>query len=307
MSFQEQERALFDLLFDQSLRGQFCERGIVALSDYALDENERDDFNAIRPDALALDATMRIYLILTHICKSYPISFCLISSLQDGNSLLKSLVDVGTMRAKSADRTTVFGKRLREKLATFEFDVASEKDLIIAILEAELGMAWTGASLKQLVIEQGQLSEGENQAVAADWLTQPINLASYVSVAIIPHAYGQLKQSLCPCSDAELWAQLSRQPLTKSIRSKALNGPQPRLLVSRARVSNSSRCEPTVDHKTVELSEGFAHLFQYVNGSHSVEQILAQLKQAGAADKMLDGVQSGFRQLLETGMLTIAK
>ena len=67
MSFQEQERALFDLLFDRSLRENFCKNSIVAFSEYALDDHELDDFKEIRPDAIELDASMRTYLILTQI------------------------------------------------------------------------------------------------------------------------------------------------------------------------------------------------------------------------------------------------
>ena len=74
-------------------------------------------------------------------------------------------------------------------------------------------------------------------------------------------------------------------------------------MVSRAQIDHMSMCEPTVRHQTTELSEGFAPLFQHINGTNSINTILLQLKQAGASDNILDGVKRGFYQLLETGML----
>lgn len=96
MSFEEQERALFDLLFDNVIRQQFCKDPVAALIDYDLDEAEIADFDEIRPDALVLDAKMRRNLLLTHICRAFPISFAIVSSLNDGRSLLKSLVEVSS-------------------------------------------------------------------------------------------------------------------------------------------------------------------------------------------------------------------
>ena len=45
MSFEEQERALFDLLFDNVIRQQFCKDPVAALIDYDLDEAEIADFD----------------------------------------------------------------------------------------------------------------------------------------------------------------------------------------------------------------------------------------------------------------------
>ena len=305
MSFKEQERALFDLLFNKVLRERFCSEGLVALTDYGLDPAEQDDFSKIRPDALVLDVDMRVYMILTHICRAFPLSFSLVSSLTAGNDLLKSLVDVKTMRKKPSERATTFGTRLREKLTDIDSVIATEKTLIIAILEAELGMALTSASLKHEILENNEIPDKEHALLRRDWADKPVKLAAYVSAALIPQSYAQLKKALCPCADAHLWKHLSRTPLSNSQRKKVLQQEDPRLLVTRAYVARLSSCEPMVEHKTAELSQGFAHLFQYVNGTNSVEQILAQLKNAGAEEKMLQGVRSGFQQLVETGMLEL--
>ena len=78
MSFEEQERALFDLLFDSGLREEFCENAENALHAYELTEEEKADFAVVRPDALLLDAKMRRNILLTHICRAYPVSFAIV-------------------------------------------------------------------------------------------------------------------------------------------------------------------------------------------------------------------------------------
>jgi hypothetical protein len=305
MSFEQQERVMFDLLFDSKLRNQFCEDQVRALANYDLDEAEQGDFNTIRPDALQLDAAMRADLVLSHLCKSFPISFSIMSSLPNGLDVLKQLIDTTTMTSASIERATVFGNRLREQYATFSFASDKEQAIAMAILEAELGMAWTSTSLKQVVLAKG-LEIEINAVLGDDWLEKPIKLAAYVCAAIIPQSYLQLKKVLCAVSDDCLWRQLNNTPLSVSIRKKTLLTEDPRLLVVRGYISRSSQCEPAVDFKTVELSEGFAPLFQHVNGTVGVAEILSQLSQIGAQEQMLQGVQSAFKQLLDYGMLEFA-
>jgi hypothetical protein len=272
MSFPEQERALFDLLFDQSLRENFCNDSTTAFSDYDLDDDELNDFKEIRSDALELDASMRGYLILTHICRQFPVTFGLVSSLQSGINLLQGLINLQTMRCHPTERATVFASQLREQLPACKIDSDKELAMITAILEAELGMAWTSATLRQKVLEGELPSENvpdDFKSTDEDWLNKPIKLAAYVSAAIIPHSYVKLKQTLCPCEDTGLWAHLSKTQLSASLRKKTLAHEEPRLFITRAHVSTLSRCEPTVDHQTAELTEGFAPLFQHVNGTNT--------------------------------------
>lgn len=309
MSFLEQERALFDLLFDQSLRENFCKNSTTAFAGYELDDHELNDFKEIRPDAIELDASMRTYLILTQICRQFPVTFSVVSSLQNGTKLLKELINLQTMRCHPAERATAFGSQLREQLSAqrpdTEFESEKEQSIITAILEAELGMAWTGATLKRQVLAGGTPSESVAQT-CTDWLDKPVNLAAYVSAAIIPQSYAKLKGTLCPCEDTGLWAHLSKKPLSATLRKRTLANEEPKLFVTRAHASTLSHCDPTVDHQTVELSDGFAPLFQHVNGSMSIAQILANLRQAGATEDILSGVEAGFHQLLTTGMLEFA-
>lgn len=302
MSFLEQERALFDLLFDRSLRADFCRNGTAALGDYQLEDHEMADFKTIRPDAIEFDASMRIYLILTQLCRQFPVTFSLLSSFSGGMNLLKAQINLQTMRCHPAERATVYATQLRQQLSNIIFDSANENAMITAILEAELGMAWTSATLKKQAIEMEAAVENTNQ-LSADYLQRPVKLAAYVSAAIIPQSYTQLKSALCPCQDTALWTHLSKTQLSSVLRKKTLAHEDPKLFVTRAHLSKFSRCEATVDHYTAELSEGFAPLFQHVNGTNSVAQIIEQLRQIGAADQILQGVEAGFHQLFTNGML----
>ncbi len=305
MSFEEQERALFDLLFDRSLRENFCQDSTSALAAYKLNGSELNDFREIRSDAIELDASMRTYLILTHICRQFPITFSLVSSLQNGKNMLKELINLQTMRCHPTERATVFATQLRQQMPTCKFDSDKEQTMITAILEAELGMAWTSAALKRQVLEGESSTETVGQQ-CADWLDKPVKLAAYVSAAVIPQSYQKLKTSLCPCEDTNLWAHLSKTPLPASIRRKTLADEDPKLFITRAYISKMSRCDPTVNHQTAELAEGFAPLFQHLNSSSSIGHILEQLKQTGASQQILEGVQTGFQQLLTSAMLEFA-
>ena len=140
MSFQEQERVLFDLLFDDQIRQRFCDDNDAVLCSYDLSDEEKQDFRVIRCDALQLDAKMRRDILLSHLCRSFPVSFGILSSMDEGFGVLKTLIDPVTMRTPPLQRAVVFGQRLREALTVFSFDVATQAPLIIAIVEAELGM-----------------------------------------------------------------------------------------------------------------------------------------------------------------------
>jgi hypothetical protein len=309
MSFQEQERALFDLLFDSDVRENFCNDSIAALKQYDLSDEELNDFSVIRTDALQLDAKIRADLLLSHFCRAFPVSFSLIASLDGGLNFLKSLIDIETMRTEVLDRTTTLGKRIGQGLTSFKFnsnkDQANEEQTkVSAILEAELGMAWTAASLKREVLENGQLHL-DAMNIDENWSSQNIKLAPYVCAAMIPDSYETLKDKLCSVDECDLWRSINKKPLAAAQRQKLLGKDDPRLFIARAHVSHMSRCEPTVEQKTAELSEGFAPLFQHVNGSLSVDYILQQLEQIGAQRQMLQSIKATFKQLLESEMLEL--
>lgn len=308
--FQCQERALFDLLFDAALRERFAHDRAAALAPYGLSPEALQDFDAIRVDALELDARMRADLMLASISKVLPLSFSVVSSFPDGLVWLRALLDTHTMRSHPAERALIFATRLREQLHTRVQDIAQDSEQeahrLAAILDVERGMAWTAAARKRAAIEAG-VSEILPPLLANDWTARPVVLAPYVSAGVLSQSYALLKQQLCVAEGAGLWRALHRSPVSAGVRSAILQQHQPRLLVARAWVSQPSACDPVVEHQTVELSEGFAALFQYVNGTLGVDGILAGLAEAGAPAAMLDGVRGGFRQLLEAGMLALVE
>jgi hypothetical protein len=302
MSFAEQERALFDLLFDTPLREKFIKNPTSALTDYGLSKEELADFLVINPHGLALDAKVRVDLILGQWCRTFPLTFSLLSSLNGGLLLLRSLVDSHTMRRAPIERVVVFAQRLRQALIAKPAVALDELSLIVAILDAELGMAMTSESLKKAILK-GQYIEPEPILTTDAWSSQPVTLTSYISAALIPLSYAVLKKALCPCLGAELWRYLNKTPLLSADRQRLWQQADARLLVAKAKVSTLSDSDPTIDHVTIELAEGFASLFEYVNGTMSVEQILQQLKQMGAPESLLQGIKSGFRQLSVAGMI----
>ena len=302
MSFAEQERALFDLLFDTPLREKFIKNPTSALTDYGLSKEELADFLVINPHGLALDAKVRVDLILGQWCRTFPLTFSLLSSLNGGLLLLRSLVDSHTMRRAPIERVVVFAQRLRQALIAKPAVALDELSLIVAILDAELGMATTSESLKKTILK-GQYIEPEPILTTDAWSSQPVTLTSYISAALIPLSYAVLKKALCPCLGAELWRYLNKTPLLSADRQRLWQQADARLLVAKAKVSTLSDSDPTIDHVTIELAEGFASLFEYVNGTMSVGQILQQLTQMGAPESLLQGIKSGFRQLSVAGMI----
>lgn len=304
MSLAQQEQVLLDLLFDRARRAAFRRDPAAALASYGLSEDERADFAVIRPEALELDATVRTGLILAQFCRSYPLSFSLLSSLPDGLDLLRGFVDATLMRTAPSERVGSLGIRLRDAVQEMPGpESGRERARISSIVEAELGMAWT-AQLARAAALAGDVP-AERVPLPDDWLQRPLRLAPFTSAAILPRPYAVLKDVLCPCTGAELWRQLAREPLTAARRRDLLAQDDLRLLVGRAVITRPSPCEPVAEHVTVELSEGFARLLPHLDDRVSVSALLAHLRGAGAEDALLAGVTAGFRQLGQQGMLVV--
>ncbi len=70
-----------------------------------LSTEELADFSVINPHGLALDARVRVDLILAQWCRSFPLTFSLLSSLSGGLLLLRRLVDSQTMRHAPIDES----------------------------------------------------------------------------------------------------------------------------------------------------------------------------------------------------------
>jgi hypothetical protein len=303
MSFERQERALFALLFDEGLRERFVAQGREALASFELSDDELADLTLIRPDALMLDARLRRDLILQKLCRALPLTFSLASSLAGGLDATRRLIDLDYVHASPLERVTRFGRRLERELSALAFSSDSEKAACLAIIDAELSLnAITSARRADPTPER----ERPDPSFAAKWDQIPLALAPHVCAVLMPLSHTALMRALCPCPLDELWARLEHAPLPASRRRDTLVQRDPRLLVARAFVTHRSRCEANVDRRIFELSEGFAPMFRYLDGSMSVRQMLAHLRRAGAPDAMLGSVRSGFSQLVQHGALVPA-
>ncbi|MES2919803.1 MAG: hypothetical protein V4729_14455 [Pseudomonadota bacterium] len=303
MSFAVQEQALLDLLFDRERRAAFRQDRQRALADYDMSASERADFSTVRLEALEMDAVARVNFILAQYCRSYPLSFSLVSSLPQGLERVRVLVDADLLRTPPGERLGAFGRRLRDSLpGTGQCADAVTMARLLAVVEAEQGLVMTAQGVRGAALA-GALPEVA--LLPTDWLRQPLRLAPFTSAAILPRPYASLKALLCACTGAELWRQLSRQPLSAATRETVLAEADLRLLVARAQVARVSPCEPVAEHATVELGEGFARLLPHMDGRNSVAGLLEQLRAAGAAEELLGGVLSGFRELARQGMLQV--
>lgn len=296
MSFIEQERALFDLLFDADLRAEFIQHSTAALNRYALSPSEREDFLSIRPDALAIDAQMRRSMVLAQLTRGYPMSMSLLSYLANGLRSAEDWINPALMQAPPRQRPLLFGQAMAAWLKQYHFASSAQEKLISSIQEAELSMAWTASNAD---------TAPALQKLPEHWPQQPIRMAEHISAALLPMPYHELKQQLCPVPDAQLWRHLNKQPLLPTAIDELLGKTHQHLLVALACVEDEPVCDPQTHHRSVVLNEGFAALFQHINGHNSVAEILIQLSQAGASNKIVLNVKTGFQELLEQGMLKL--
>jgi hypothetical protein len=298
MSLEEAERALIDLLFDESLRGAFFKDR--SLSAYALSDEERADFAALSEVGLELDASMRRDLMLARLARHFPLSFSIASALPGGLALVRRLVGPAYARAPRASRTARFGESLRDELSELSFATDRERAFSLAFVEVEVAMAWAAARLRELALA------GESQPEPAcvlpeDWAERPLVLAPHLCVAVLPRSRAALATELCPVGPDQLWARLEHAPLPPLRLATVLASEAPRLFIARAVLLRASRCEATVEHVTMELSDGFAPLLRALDGKRSASALLARLSSAPAST--IDAVRAGLRTLLERGML----
>lgn len=303
MSLEAQEQALLDLIFDEGLRSRFAVEGPAALEGRGLDAAELEDFAAVRVDALELDAGLRRSMVLSELAVSYPLGFAIASAVDEGLDLLRELVDARTLRTPAIERPVVFGRRLRELLD--DGRVEPRRDALRVIVEAELGMAWTAASLRREAIDLGRPPAAPSPP-SEDWADVPVRVAAFVSAAVLPASRDRLREALCPVPDRELWRHLLERPADEGALDALLGEGEPRLLVARAEVDRRSRCDPTARHRIVEVSDGFASILGYANGQNSVNDLLGELARSGADEDVRAGVAAGFRELLVEGMLEAA-
>lgn len=299
MSFQEQERVLFDLLFNREVREDFIENNLSAFKKYDLTEEEKQDFLSIRTDALAADASIRCSIILNQLGKYYPISFCLLSTINGGLNQCTDWIDSELMLSHITQRPVLFGQRMQQWLAQQKINPT-----ILAIQEAELSMAWTRDNL---ISSPSTHSSSEPTSLEKNWEQRPLEIGEFVSAALLPRPYADIKRTLCPCPESKLWRHLQKTPLQYEQIQPLLESQTQHLLVARAIFSERSLCDPHAHHITLQLSEGFAPLFQHFNGQHSTADLLLNLQANGAPTELLRSIRRGFEQLIQHGMLIFAE
>ena len=304
MSPSAQESLLFELLFDADTRARFAKGGVDALERDELGPEARADFAAIRVDALELDARMRRSMVLSQLCVQYTLTFSVLSSTPGGFDVLDALVDVRTMRTPPIERPVVFGRRLREELAEDAVELAQLG--CQAVLEAELGMCWTAASIRCEMLDLGQAPRPP-ATLAEDWLRAPLRIPSFVSAALLPVSRQALREALCPVPDRALYRHLAQSPTSADEVNALFARGEPSLLVARAEIDRRSHCEPTASHRVVEVSEGFGELLGHFNGERFIADMLDGLRAAGGSEAILVGVRSGFEALVAAGMLEAAR
>jgi hypothetical protein len=305
MSFAEQERVLFDLLFDPRLLKAFLAEGADALASYALSDEERADFASIDRFGLETDARMRRDLMVQRLCRAFPLGFSIGSSLPEGLEQLRSLITPEHVRASASTRTALYGDALHAWFKRSDFASQREGALCLAILDFERGLAWAASSLRDRLLSGAPAGVPQGVKPAA-WDAQPLALAPSVCVALLPKPYSELMRSLCPVPPEQLWNRLSQAPLPAHRLSETLAREQARLIVGRAVTTHASRCEVDVTHKIVELAQGFAPILHHVDGKRSARELMEQLRLAGADERLVDSVRTALGRLVDEGMLQLS-
>lgn len=304
MSFQEQERALFDLLFEAGLRQRFTDDKTSVLMAYELENHERQELLTLCPKRLHADATMRRNLLLSQFGKSYPLSYALLSALEEGLQSCERWINADAMRQAPLQRAVSFGQAMRLWLQNYAWPDNETQQTALRIQEAELSLCWTLAQRHEASLGT-QAPIHQDAVLPNNWLLQPIRIAPYVNAALLPGSYQSLLEAFCPAPHGQLLRHLKDQPWTLQQLSNHWQNTPLELLVARAVINHASAIDPGMHHLSLQLSEGFAPLFQHINGHNSTQAILDGLAQSGAPESLLASIQRGFAELLRLKMIKV--
>ena len=181
-NFANQERLLFDLVFNDQGTSVVCDTTTKLFANYQLSTQEQADFSSINQEALALDVRVQVDLILSQWCRSLPLTFSLVSSLSNGLALLKQLVDSQTMLQAPNDRIVYFATRLRQQLIAQPQIDLQRLSLLVAVLDAG-GHGGTSRLLKQTVINEQEIATTQSEPFNSQ---AKITIADYVSASLLP-------------------------------------------------------------------------------------------------------------------------
>lgn len=304
MSLQEQERALFDLLFDRELRARFGTEPNAVLSGYELDRAERADLAGVSHAALNTDAKMRVYMLLAQLCRELPLSFALASGLAGAGDAFRDLVDRELLDVPVALRAAEYGRRLMD-WAGIELQGHGELQAqIIALMGAETAMARSGGALRQLGDTTTAPDSGDLD-LPEDWIRLPGSIAAHTCAVIVPLPFDHALERLCPACPDDLWRTLDQQPVALAQVGQVLQAEEPRLLLARHFLQHAERCVPLLSRRRIEVSPGFAPLLRYLDGRNRIADILRQLEHSGATGDVLPAIRAGFEELCRAGIIVL--
>ena len=321
MSLQIQEQILLDLLFDQDLRDEYCRLGCRALEIYGLSKSELADFNALRVDALKLEAQMRQDLVLGQISKHLPLSIALLSSFDNGLALAKDTIKPYLMSFSGYERSGIFAQQLLAKLDDLAFFNANDKELLDSILALERTLcmqcvridANRAPNIEAVTDVQDSVKGSDfNHQQALIWHSQ-------VQLSLLPLSYWQLKQELLDAAIRQrglqhLWQYLQQEPVLIEQRVSLISAINPdsyRVLLSKPVARHASLSDPEIDLELLEFISAFAPLFNSINGEHALLDIINKLKQQSgfeqANETIIENIIKGFEQLFSKQFLLLFK
>jgi hypothetical protein len=301
MSFQTQEQALFDLLFDEDFLQEFIDDKQGALELYGLTAEEIADFAVIRTDSLKLESAMRKKMLLGQMVKHLPLSFALMSSFTNGLDICQSIIKPYLVQMNGYERLAVFIKQLLLHLEELNYIHENDRFFVEQVVKLEAAMMQQ-AEQRYKTSPQAE-SEAMVSITKADF-TKKIQWSAFTSAHSLPLAYSLLQEKLCQnLSGADLWQKLQNEPLQIEDRMQLILNLQPKLLITKPVVSFSSETDSEISFKTVELIEGFEPLLKSINGRNSINDLLNLYKNAGADADTLEHIRQGICVLYENNLL----
>jgi len=137
MTLAYQEQLMFELLFDDELRAEFCQSPKQCMAMFDLSESQQQDFLAIRLDALEQEAAARKNMIASQLSKDMPLSVALLSSFEYGFDLVLSALQPYVLKENRYQRVCLLIKQILARLDELSFLNALDQHLLTAVLQVE--------------------------------------------------------------------------------------------------------------------------------------------------------------------------
>jgi hypothetical protein len=338
MSLEAQERTLMRLLFDAEFRASFLRAREDTLKRVGLSGDEADDFLGIREEGLIADARAREGMVLGRLVASFPLTVGALSAVPGGLGTVRDSFVLDHFALPVLERAVAFGDRLAENLQSS--NISREQRLwILRLLGWEHQLARSSSEVRQRALsdfadidpapEASALSgladiEAAPEASAhsgdrpstrhahglteeRNWPSRPLALAPSLVVYSLPAPLQTLQSELCPVEPGQQWRHVAQNPVSPKVLTSLLRGPPPdRVVIARTRLLSRSSCEAYASHDIAEVPVGFVPLLKSIDGKRSAADLIAQMRNAGADDRLLGSIQQGLEKLVQRGMLKLA-